>query len=346
MKYLRIFNDHTDYGDRREELIYPNVSYCLQEEELHYAGDYERYLTFECVDNQWSELDFDLPEWLPISMVEYVEVSVDGGRTWDLYENDGESGISIYIDDAPLDNKVMFRGSATQYAGQVYIDEEKSTTLVYSYFSGNGGNFKVYGNIMSLFYADNFIDRSFSNGTNYNCYSLFYNFTGLIDASNLILPVTTLLEEHCYDSMFNGCTSLTTAPVLPATTLAYRCYRYMFKGCSSLMVAPELPVTTLANSCYQSMFQGCTSLTAAPVLLATTLVPYCYEAMFASCANLRYVKAMFTTAPVTVAPPGYTMSWLNNVAATGTFVKNVNANWSMPGIDGIPIGWTVQTVSA
>ena len=290
MKYLRIFNDHTDYGDRREELIYPNVSYCLQEDELHYAGDYERYLTFECVDSQWSELDFIVPEWLPISMVEYVEVSVDGGRTWDFYENDGETGISIIIDEVPLDNKVMFRGSATQYAGLVYIDDETSTTLVYSYFDGNGGNFKVYGNIMSLFYEDNFIDRSFNNGTNYNCYSLFYNFTGLVDASNLILPSISL-KDHCYGSMFNGCTSLIKAPEL----------------------------------------------------LAITLVDFCYANMFSGCTNLRYIKAMFTTTPSLSSPPGYTMSWVYNVAATGTFIKNSNANWSLTGDYGVPTGWTIQT---
>ena len=34
--------------------------------------------------------------------------------------------------------------------------------------------------------------------------------------------------------MFSGCTSLTQAPELPATTLADSCYNVMFKGCSSL----------------------------------------------------------------------------------------------------------------
>lgn len=34
--------------------------------------------------------------------------------------------------------------------------------------------------------------------------------------------------------MFENCTSLTTAPELPATTLADYCYNRMFKGCSSL----------------------------------------------------------------------------------------------------------------
>jgi hypothetical protein len=35
----------------------------------------------------------------------------------------------------------------------------------------------------------------------------------------------------------------------------------MFWGCTSLTTAPELPATTLANYCYEGMFHGCTSLT-------------------------------------------------------------------------------------
>ena len=34
--------------------------------------------------------------------------------------------------------------------------------------------------------------------------------------------------------MFFGCTSLTEAPALPATSLATRCYAYMFNSCTSL----------------------------------------------------------------------------------------------------------------
>ena len=34
--------------------------------------------------------------------------------------------------------------------------------------------------------------------------------------------------------MFSGCRSLTTAPELPATTLATRCYYNMFQGCANL----------------------------------------------------------------------------------------------------------------
>jgi hypothetical protein len=61
------------------------------------------------------------------------------------------------------------------------------------------------------------------------------------------LPVTRLTRDRCYSGMFQYCTSLTTAPELPATTLASYCYNQMFYGCTSLTTAPELPATTLAT---------------------------------------------------------------------------------------------------
>ena len=99
------------------------------------------------------------------------------------------------------------------------------------------------------------------------------------------LPATTL-ADYCYYGMFNGCTKLTSAPVLPATTLANDCYGGMFNGCTNLTDAPELPAKTLVNSCYTIMFQGCTSLTDAPKLPATTLADDCYNEMFEGCTSL------------------------------------------------------------
>ena len=37
--------------------------------------------------------------------------------------------------------------------------------------------------------------------------------------------------------MFYGCTSLTTIPALPATTLTESCYDSMFYGCSSIKLS-------------------------------------------------------------------------------------------------------------
>ena len=47
---------------------------------------------------------------------------------------------------------------------------------------------------------------------------------------------------------------------LAQTTLAIYCYNSMFSGCTGLTSAPELPATTLANLCYFKMFYGCTQL--------------------------------------------------------------------------------------
>ena len=68
------------------------------------------------------------------------------------------------------------------------------------------------------------------------------------------------IGDYCYTSMFTNCTSLITAPKLPATTLGTNCYTSMFTGCTNLITAPKLPATTLANYCYMDMFYGCTKI--------------------------------------------------------------------------------------
>ena len=185
----------------------------------------------------------------------------------------------------------------------------KGTAGGNSLFTGNTLAFNAYGNIESLEYGDNFVGQtSVKAGSAFtNC---FKSCSGLTDASNLVLPATTL-TVNCYAYMFDRCKSLTTAPQLPATTLAQACYRYMFPDCRSLTTAPELPATTLAASCYNGMFQDST--------------------------NLNYIKCLATD----ISATNCTYNWVYGVAATGTFVKDPSmASWTT-GIDGIPSGWTV-----
>ena len=120
------------------------------------------------------------------------------------------------------------------------------------------------------------------------CY-LFYECAALTTAPEL--PAMTL-ADNCYFNMFAGCSSLTTAPELPAQTLKDRCYCYMFAGCSSLTTAPELSSMTLDVYCYAQMFQNCTSLTTAPALPATELKDECYYATFAGCTSLQTAPAL------------------------------------------------------
>ena len=231
--------------------------------------------------------------------------------------------------------------------------------------------FSISGNILSLFYEDNFKNyNTFPKipSGEYGSYSprhfsfVFYGSTFLYDAQELKLPNDA--TELCYYSTFYRCTSLVQAPELPATTLGRSCYSYMFKGCTGLKHTPELPATTLSFNCYSNMFNDCTSLTQAPSILpatdleygcyqymfkdcssltqapelpATTLTTMCYSNIFAGCTQLNYIKALFT-----MADGEFIGNWLNGVSSTGTFVKSKDATWTKEQA-GIPTGWTVQT---
>lgn len=145
--------------------------------------------------------------------------------------------------------------------------------------------YSVEGNILSLLYGSDFASKTtLPSGTTSNFAGMFVNETNLISAEYLLLPSN--VNSYIYALMFSRCTSLTTAPELPATTLANNCYMYMFYRCTSLTTAPELPATTLANYCYQYMFSACTSLTTAPDLPATNLYRYSYDGMFNGCKSL------------------------------------------------------------
>lgn len=161
-------------------------------------------------------------------------------------------------------------------------------------FSGTS-SFDVQGNIMSLIYGDNYTGKT-SLSDKSNKFNSLLSSSNVVNAENLILPATTLASS-AYTAMFKNCTSLTTAPQLPATTFdgINRCYYQMFEGCTSLTTAPELPATTLVNSCYYRMFYGCTALRTAPQLPATTLANYCYASMFSGCISLTQAPELPAT---------------------------------------------------
>ncbi len=165
------------------------------------------------------------------------------------------------------------------------------------------------------------------------CYD--YMFQNCINITAPELPATTL-ASYCYRGMFMN-TNLITAPELPATTLAPYCYYSMFYGCSNLTTAPKLPATVLADYCYRAMFRYCKYLTRAPELPATTLASYCYYWMFYGCNSLNYIKMLATD----ISADNSLNGWVNDVASSGTFVKNAAMTTLPTGTDGIPSGWTV-----
>ena len=178
-------------------------------------------------------------------------------------------------------DEVSFRAKADRTTAQ-------STTDYFQFMME--GKIEAWHNVMSMIRTSDF--ATYESVVEYGFSRLFEGCTSLVKAP--VLPATTLAPS-CYRDMFNGCTSLTKAPELPATTLTSVCYSNMFYGCTSLVNAPALPATTLSFNCYDGMFNGCTSLVNAPVLPATTLVNYCYMSMFSGCTSLTKAPALPAT---------------------------------------------------
>lgn len=246
-----------------------------------------------------------------------IDVSTDDGQTWtevtsEIYSDDNKTPI------ATLDTgeKVLVRGDNPN--GMSYYSESTGYAPGGSFYID--GEAFVYGNVMSLLSKSAF--PSMTEVPDYAFMHLFSDYEGdWMNASSLFSHPTNKI-------------------LLPATTLAPYCYSCMFSACKNLTIAPVLPAIKMEEGCYEEMFFGCTSLTSAPELPATTLVSACYNGMFAECSSLNYIKAMFTTTPDNM----YTGYWVGEVSATGTFVKNSAATWDVTGNDGIPTGWTVETV--
>jgi hypothetical protein len=91
-------------------------------------------------------------------------------------------------------------------------------------------------------------------GSNISCTG---NIESLLDHVKVTAGQHPSMVTYCYYHMFDGCTGLTAAPALPATTLTSYCYQQMFNNCTGLTAAPALPATALANNCYYNMFYGC-----------------------------------------------------------------------------------------
>ena len=261
-----------------------------------------------------------------------LEYSTDDCETWTEFDATGEKTTPITL--ANIGDHVFFR------AGEGGNDRFAYNASAFRYFTLTG-NVAASGDIMSLLDASNHSNYSLSGHSAFALAYLFRGCTSLTTAPSL--PATTLASS-CYYQMFYGCTSLTTAPSLPATTLADSCYRQMFYGCTSLVAAPSLPATTLAGSCYSQMFSGCTSLVAAPSLPATSLAGSCYSHMFYGCTSLASIRIGSTGWRT-----GATHSWVYNVAASGTFycptALGTDATITRSA-DYCPEGWTVINTDA
>lgn len=178
----------------------------------------DQYLTYEILEPGYMGLY--IPQEFPFEVD--IKYSLNGNNWAQLVD-------PVQVEEGDI---VRFKGNNTAFY-DVNTDEPVLIFVMNDItLDEEPVEFNTYGNIMSIIYGDEFKGKTeFPNNSAYN-FSYFFDHSGIVDASNLILPVTTLTEG---------------------------CYSYMFEG-SNLVYAPELPAKILTDYCYQSMFDNCTNL--------------------------------------------------------------------------------------
>jgi len=265
------------YGSNKCSAIYKGSTLIFRD----YSAE---YLTFESLEDNnvigWKKSSSDAPTGT-------IQYSTDK-TTWTSVTPD-TTGVTL----ATLNtgDKLYLKGDNSNYGNFV------SSTNLYNYFTSSK-TFNIYGNIMSLLNSTSFSTMTTPPNASRTFSSIFKD-TKVVDASNLILPATSVTYAGYY-SMFEGCTNLTGAPKLPATSLNQYAYNNMFSGCTSLTSAPQLPATVLADYCYYLMFSGCTSLNSIPNLPATTIKKSCYRRMFNNCTSLTSIPTNLFSSITTI----------------------------------------------
>ena len=240
------------------------------------------YITFTAEAEQTFTMNFQPQSW-------YDAFSLKEGDYFEYSVGGGKwTRFTSTISD---ENAVAFGGANgnLRLRGKSSKGTAVSDTNYSTISFGNTTAVSCTGDIRTLIDYESYATANTENAR--FCY-LFYNCTALTTAPEL--PAMTLANQ-CYFGMFANCSNLTQAPTLPAETLKDRCYASMFDGCSSLTTAPELSAMTLDVFCYSYMFQACTSLTTAPVLPATELKQACYYGMFYNCRNLKTAPELHAT---------------------------------------------------
>ena len=245
-------------------------------------ADLVPYVTFSAESEQTFKMNFQPQSW-------YNAFSLVEGDYFEYSVGGGKwTRFTSTISD---ENAVAFGGAKgnLRLRGKSSKGTAVSDTNYSTISFGNTTAVSCTGDIRTLIDYKSYASANTENAR--FCY-LFSGCTALSTAPEL--PAMTL-ADYCYFYMFNGCSSLTTAPELPARTLKDRCYCYMFNGCSSLTTAPELSAMTLDVYCYAQMFLSCTSLTIAPALPATELKEACYYSTFEGCTSLKTAPELNAT---------------------------------------------------
>lgn len=242
-----------------------------------------------------------------------------------------DSSISQIYTAIPANSRMYLRATATAWG----TSSEGVRIL--------GKTHKVGGNILSLLYGSSFTGTETTAAASAFSH-LFYGNTALTDASELVIPMTTI-ENYAMNSMFSGNTALTAPPDLShVTRVEGRGMSSMFSGCSSLAGTMDLSsVTRIDIESLRGLLYNCTSITSCDLSALTTVSTSALAGAFQGCTSFNAVDIRSMTTWDTTK----SQYWLSQTAATGT----VTINQALDGVirtnddSAVPYGWSTAVAS-
>ena len=159
---------------------------------------------------------------------------------------------------------------------------------------GEGDKVTISGNIISLIWPDSYTSHNEFTQENTFRYC-FKGCTQLVDATNLIIPITNSLGGD-YEGMFEGCINLESGPnmMLPCKVMKESACKRMFYGCSKLRNGLKHEFTSLEKDSCKEMYTGCESLAGAGTFNLESIGDSGMEACFKDCKSLTYIQLTFT----------------------------------------------------
>lgn len=239
---------------------------------------------------------------------------------------------AIQISDNARSWKPLTAGTLT--SGKHYFRTTETASRLLSTIVDNSHDeyYDIGGNINSLTQAD-FADRD-NPPANTN----IFNGMKIVSAAELRMTTYFSATKH-YQAAFRDCIHLTKSPLLLVVqTLTQECYESMFHGCSALTTVPVIQFDGVTKKWSMKNMFAHSGITESPVLRVTTWDTWACESMFESCSNLTKITCI-SSAPQNDG----TYRWCLNVASVGTFVKKRGVEWPT-GTNSIPTGWTVEEI--
>ena len=162
-------------GSTKIAKAYLGSSLVYQKKGVEPVVDYSReYLTLTALGNS---VTFSIVANEPDPNISLVSYSTDGGSTWNTMSPEPTATNIATLNSG---QSVLLKGKCTNNVSTAYIKIDGT------------GDYSASGNIMSLAFEDDFINK-FDISYKYAIFSyLFYQSAHLVDAEHLLLPATTL----------------------------------------------------------------------------------------------------------------------------------------------------------